>query len=375
MSNNAGLISEIDTTTAITLLYVDDEPNNLFTFRSSFRREYKVFTASSAREALDVLSNNPEIHIIVADEKMPEQTGVEFLELVANKFPDTVRILLTAYSDIKTVINAVNKGQISFYLEKPWNEQHLRVIFKSAHSIYQSKVLLKQKNYELQKANEELSRFVYSASHDLRAPLMSLLGIISIARNEEDKTQREEYWNLMESTIGRLDEFIKNIIDYYKNVRLDNQISEINFDKLFNEVIESHKFFDLTANTEFKIAVMQQERFFGDATRMRIVFNNLISNAIKFQKRNGEKHKVTITAIIEKGSGTFQVEDNGMGISTENREKVFDMFYKINPEVSGSGIGLYIVKETVSRLGGKIIVESEENKGTRFRFTLKNKNS
>ena len=262
MSNNAGLISEIDTTTAITLLYVDDEPNNLFTFRSSFRREYKVFTASSAREALDVLSNNPEIHIIVADEKMPEQTGVEFLELVANKFPDTVRILLTAYSDIKTVINAVNKGQISFYLEKPWNEQHLRVIFKSAHSIYQSKVLLKQKNYELQKANEELSRFVYSASHDLRAPLMSLLGIISIARNEEDKTQREEYWNLMESTIGRLDEFIKNIIDYYKNVRLDNQISEINFDKLFNEVIESHKFFDLTANTEFKIAVMQQERFF-----------------------------------------------------------------------------------------------------------------
>jgi response regulator RpfG family c-di-GMP phosphodiesterase len=139
----------------ITILYVDDEENNLFSFKATFRIKYKVLTAISGDEALSILEKN-RVHIIITDQRMPEMTGVQFLEKVIEKYPDPMRILLTGYADMEAVVDAVNKGKIFHYLAKPWNEEELDLTINSAYEKYLDKARLKEMNEKLEVSNDQL---------------------------------------------------------------------------------------------------------------------------------------------------------------------------------------------------------------------------
>ena len=139
----------------ITVLYVDDEENNLFSFKATFRVKYNVLTAISGDEALKILDEKS-VHIIVTDQRMPEMTGVEFLEKVIEKFPDPMRILLTGYADMGAVVEAVNKGKIFHYLAKPWNEEELDLTINRAYEKYLEKVQLQEMNEKLAGSNDQL---------------------------------------------------------------------------------------------------------------------------------------------------------------------------------------------------------------------------
>jgi len=139
----------------ITVLYVDDEENNLFSFKAVFRMKYHVLTAISGAEALKILSEKP-VQIIITDQRMPEMTGVEFLEKMLDKYPDPMRILLTGYADMNAVIDAVNKGKIFHYLNKPWNEDELDATIQSAYEKYLEKVEMKDMNEKLAVSNDQL---------------------------------------------------------------------------------------------------------------------------------------------------------------------------------------------------------------------------
>ncbi|HEV7381370.1 MAG TPA: response regulator [Dyadobacter sp.] len=128
----------------ISILYVDDEINNLNSFKAAFRRDFKVLLASSGQEGLAMLETNV-VHVIITDQRMPEMTGVDFLIEVLKKHTDPIRILLTGYTDINAVIDAVNKGHIYYYLNKPWDEQQLKIIIKNAYEIFR----LREENKEL----------------------------------------------------------------------------------------------------------------------------------------------------------------------------------------------------------------------------------
>jgi response regulator RpfG family c-di-GMP phosphodiesterase len=128
----------------ISILYVDDEVNNLNSFKAAFRRDFNVLTVTSGKEGLEVLKSN-KVHVIITDQRMPEMTGVDFLIEVLKEYTDPIRILLTGYSDISAVIDAVNKGHIYYYLNKPWDEQQLRIIIKNAYEIFS----LREKNRDL----------------------------------------------------------------------------------------------------------------------------------------------------------------------------------------------------------------------------------
>ena len=121
----------------IKILYLDDEENNLVAFKALFRREYDVFTTTSAREAVEYLNQN-EVPVILSDQKMPDISGVEFFEMILPDFPRSVRILVTGYADIEAVVNAINKGEIYRYVAKPWDEHDLRICLKNAVEKYQS---------------------------------------------------------------------------------------------------------------------------------------------------------------------------------------------------------------------------------------------
>jgi len=139
----------------ITILYVDDEENNLFSFKATFRIKYNVLTAISGDEALKILESN-RVHVIITDQRMPEMTGVEFLEKVLLKYPDPMRILLTGYADMGAVVDAVNKGKIFHYLAKPWNEEELDMTINRAYQKYFEKAELKQMNRKLETSNDQL---------------------------------------------------------------------------------------------------------------------------------------------------------------------------------------------------------------------------
>jgi response regulator RpfG family c-di-GMP phosphodiesterase len=145
----------METPDKITILYVDDEINNLNSFKAAFRRDFKVLTALSGKEGLEVLKNE-EVHVILTDQRMPEMSGVEFLIEVLKEYKEPVRILLTGYADINAVVDAVNKGHIYYYLNKPWDEQQLRIIIKNAFEIFSLRMKNKDLLQKVMDANGQL---------------------------------------------------------------------------------------------------------------------------------------------------------------------------------------------------------------------------
>jgi response regulator RpfG family c-di-GMP phosphodiesterase len=147
----------------IKILYIDDEVNNLSTFKANFRKLYTVYTAESATEGRKILEST-EIEIILTDQRMPEMTGVEFLESIVDEFPNPIRILLTGYTDMQALIDAVNKGQIYRYLNKPWNEEELKMFINQAYEVY-----------SLRKENTELTKSLLQANSQLEFMLRQKL--------------------------------------------------------------------------------------------------------------------------------------------------------------------------------------------------------
>jgi response regulator RpfG family c-di-GMP phosphodiesterase len=139
----------------VSVLYVDDEENNLISFKATFRLKYNVFIAIGGEEALEILEKNP-IHVIITDQRMPDMSGVEFLEKVLVKYTDPVRVLLTGYTDMSAIVDAVNKGKIFHYLTKPWSEEELTQTIERAYEIFQEKEKIKLLNSKLSLSNEQL---------------------------------------------------------------------------------------------------------------------------------------------------------------------------------------------------------------------------
>lgn len=140
----------------IKILYVDDEENNLFSFRAMFRLKYTVLTALGADKAVEVLAQHPDVEILITDQRMPNMTGVEFLESILDTYPDCIKILLTGYADMSAVIDAINKGKIFHYLTKPWNEEELDMVIMKAHEVYMRRQEEKEEKKFLTLSNNQL---------------------------------------------------------------------------------------------------------------------------------------------------------------------------------------------------------------------------
>jgi len=354
----------------IKVLYVDDEGNNLTAFQASFRRDYEIYTATSVPEGMSILTQH-EVHVIIADQRMPKATGVEFFKIIRKAYPDPVRILLTGFSDIDAIIDAINNGEIYRYLKKPWDELELRNCIKNAYEVYNTKRELSTKISELQKANDELNRFVYSTSHDLRSPLASIMGVLNLAKMEKSIIDPNGYMDMIETCVNRMDVFIHKIIEYYKSIRVENVNESIDFKKLLNESIELCKMQD--PKVVFDVKINQAVAFKGDEFRLSVIMNNLISNAVKYQKPDEDHPTVRMNVNVYEHQAEIDIVDNGVGILNDHLKNIFNMFFRSSNNVTGLGIGLYIVKEALTRIGGHISVESEKGIGTRFMVTIPNK--
>lgn len=139
----------------INILYLDDEKTNLFAFKAAFRRDYNIYITETTKDAIDILKKE-DIEIILTDQRMPKTTGVEFLQSIIPDYPDPIRILVTGYSDIKAVIDAINKGQIYKYVSKPWDNVHLKIVIDKAYEVYSLRKQNKELTTKLLRANQQL---------------------------------------------------------------------------------------------------------------------------------------------------------------------------------------------------------------------------
>ncbi|SMO81334.1 hybrid sensor histidine kinase/response regulator [Solitalea koreensis] len=356
----------------IKILYIDDEQNNLNSFKAVFRRDYEIYTALSAEEAVGILNEHADVHLIIADQRMPKCTGVEFFASIIKEHPDPRRILLTGYADMESLIGAINNGNIYRYITKPWNELELRNTIQNAYEAYRVNQELKEKNQELTKVNEELSRFIYSASHELRSPLLSVLGIVNLAKLENSVVDPYGYLNMIANSVHQLDGFVLKLIEYYQNTRVESIFENINFNGLIKETIDS-----LNVDTDLvkhEFCVDQEIPFFSDKFRVGLVLKNLIDNALKFRRLSEPFPVVKIKVKVDSENATVLIQDNGQGIQEEYLNKIFTMFFrtKIEHEGQGNGIGLYIVKEALNKMNGTISVQSTYNVGSSFEVIIPN---
>mgnify|MGYP003937241537 CR=1 FL=1 len=240
------------------------------------------------------------------------------------------------------------------------SQGHLEYISTIARDISKEKLA----EEELKKINFELDHFVYRASHDLRAPLTSIRGLVDISLEEKDVHKLKQYMTFVGDSAKKLDNYIINLLSISRNDRLEMDQRPIDFSLLIQETLDELRFLKNADRINITWDISCEGQFCSDLIRLKLIFKNIISNAIKYQRVMVENPFLTIniTGSSERIQAVFT--DNGIGIPEESRDKVFDMFYRGTELSDGSGLGLYIVKSVIEKLKGSIQIHSKVSEGT-----------
>ncbi len=290
---------------------------------------------------------------------------------------DKVNVLINPvpYKDsLGKVIGIVNMGiditeqkKASEILQKlniELADQYKEVEFRAAE--------LCASNKELIKANKELDRFVYSVSHDLRSPLTSVLGLISFIEEESKELDTLEQVKMIRASIHRLDRFIRNILIYSQNNRTGLDIQKIPLKTTINEIVDSVRNIKEANGISFEIDVKELHPFYTDGNRFNTVLENLVSNAIKYHTKEAAGRYLKLSGTSDREELKLKISDNGIGIEPQFQDKIFEMFYRLPGNSEGSGLGLYIVKESLEKMQGTVEIQSVKGVGTSFNIKLKN---
>ncbi len=315
--------------------------------------------------------------VILSDHSLPQFNSIDALEICRAKESHIPFILVTGAVSDEFAVSCIKRGADDYVLKS--NLSRLPSAIRNAlkhKSAEEAKQLaiksLATQNKELTKINKELDSLVYSVSHNLRAPLMSVLGLINLAKYETSLDSIHHYHEMMESSVHKLDETLKEILDYARNARQEPQIGKIDFREIINETLDKMQFMTGVDKIRIRVTVVDPLSFWSDSYRISVIISNLISNAIKYHDERKDNCYFHIAVTVEENKAFLLFEDNGIGIKAGALEKVFDMFYRATNHTEGSGLGLYIVKEAISKLKGEIHIESTENIGTTFKVEIPN---
>lgn len=228
---------------------------------------------------------------------------------------------------------------------------------------------LSSQNEKLQKTNHELDNLIYSISHDLRAPIMSVMGLVSLHKSIAKDAEAQKYIALEERSLHNLDKFIQDLLAYSRVNRMEVYIEEIDLPHLLHDIAEQYKYVT-EKKVEIRINCLLSQAFFSDKTKLQIALQNLIGNAINYADFEKEMAYCEINVTEIGANIEIEIADNGVGIDEKHGSKIFDMFYRANQKTKGSGLGLYIVKEAIEKVHGTIRFESKLGEGTRFFLNL-----
>lgn len=242
-----------------------------------------------------------------------------------------------------------------------------------AETVIEQKMLNEtvESQYKTQKElNKALDSFVYRSSHDLRSPLTSAMGLIDITKQAKTKEEIDFYLDLQLRSLKKLDTFITDILYYSQNRHKDLMLEDIAIQPLIREALLQLQHFPSFKTIQFFNEVPENETIKADTLRMRIILNNLVSNAYKYFNPKQAQSYLKIRTYKKANLIYLIFEDNGIGIPEEHLSKIYDMFFRATVKAEGSGVGLFIVKEAVEKMGGTIHCESKIGQGTTFMIAL-----
>lgn len=230
------------------------------------------------------------------------------------------------------------------------------------------------KEKDLIRSNEQMDQVMYKTTHDLKAPLLSALGLINLAERA-DGDEKREYFSLLKKSLRRLDGYIDEMNNFFRNEKLAVQREKVSMTALINEELSNLKNLYEEPQIQINIECRGQYEFYSDTMRVRTIVGNLLSNAIKYRDPQKTKPFININVSISEEFCDLSIFDNGIGIAGEYHEKIFDLFFRATDRSRGTGLGLFIVKDTIEKLKGKIEVNSILGEGTTFTIQLPNKTS
>jgi PAS domain S-box-containing protein len=225
---------------------------------------------------------------------------------------------------------------------------------------------------ELKVRNGELDNFVYKVSHDLRAPLSSILGLVNLAKLPGNTDNPMDYIDIIGSKVEHLDHFIGDVLSHSKNLKMEISTAKVDFNRIIQQTFNDLNYLEGTQDMMRSVKIEGID-FYSDPWRISEILRNLISNAIKYRRLENVVSEINIKITIDHLRAEIIFSDNGIGISDSSLSKIFEMFYRATEQSDGSGIGLYIVKNAVEKLGGQIYVASRVGQGTRFNIILPNR--
>ena len=361
------------------ILMLEDLEDDVGLIERTLRKEgmnfsYKrVDTEEEFAECLEYF--HPDV--ILSDHALPQFNSLQALKICRKRSINAPFILVTGTVSEEFAVSCLKQGADDYVLKS--NMVRLPSAIQNAlkqrnHEAKRRRAerALRKQNEELIKINKELDSFVYSVSHNLRAPLMSVLGLINLVQLENKNGDRNlnNYFQMMQHSIHKLDDTLKEILDYSRNARSVLNIAEVDISKMVLDSFERLKYMEGSEKIAKSVEVGNEVPFHTDAYRLSVIINNLVSNAIKYRDPQKQDNKIVVTGDRSDAGLLLTFYDNGIGISEEYRPKIFDMFFRATERSEGAGLGLYIVKETVEKLHGNITVESRVGEGTTFKVTL-----
>jgi signal transduction histidine kinase len=363
------------------ILMLEDQPDEAGLIERVLRKDGLSFATRRVDTRDEFVSALKEFlpDVVLSDHSLPQFNSIEALKICKKQSNHIAFILVTGAVSEEFAVSCLKQGADDYVLKS----NLVRLPSAILNSLKQKQVehkrkkaerTLRKQNDELVKINKELDSFVYSVSHNLRAPLMSVLGLLTLARSDDQKydTTVGNYFNMMEFSIHKLDNTLKEILDYSRNARSEIKKEKVIIHQLLDDGFERLKYLEGSDKIEKHISIDDQCPLYSDAYRLSVIINNLISNAIKYRDLTKEKPFINIDVKITEKSFFLLFEDNGIGISEEYVKKIFDMFFRATERSEGAGLGLYIVKETVDKLGGKVSVESVLGEGVAFKIEVPN---
>ena len=361
----------------ILLVENGDENRKLISKRFESYTHMKLMAAKDLGEARAILSNvDPDLALV--DYGMSAGSGSDLIKALRRKnYPI---IMMTNDTGEVQDLDLLETGTFDYIVKSSDTIKNLPIIaeriflkWDQANHKKKAEEKLRRQYLELRKIKKELDHFVYSTAHDLRAPLLSVLGLINLTKMESGQPKQHEYLDMMEQCVKKLDKHVIDISNYSKNNRLELNIAKVNPRMLINEVIRDHSFLGDFSKLRMDVRVQNSYPLYTDENRLKIILNNLLFNAITYHNYDQKDPFVMIYIAVGKHKCEINVTDNGRGIAPHHQVKIFEMFYRASESSEGAGLGLYIVKETVNKLKGSISVRSFLKTGTRFTVVIPNK--
>ncbi len=349
------------------VLCIDDETHNLEALERLLRKKYKTVTASSGAEGLKALEKDS-FSLIISDQKMPEMTGVEFFMQAKQKQPEAVRVLLTGYTDLESVISAINQGQIYRYITKPWEPEEFLGIVRQAIEVYEMKGTIAQQNQELQKANKQLksldkmkSDFMVLVNHELKTPLTGIFSFVQLLKEEKLSDEHKLYIEKIAKNTQRLQDLINDTLLITRLQASNENLTreEIDIHALLNQ--QWHELQSLFPKNSMNLEFQNSSTFpqYINRKYIEIVVKKLLHNCLAHGKDGS-----TIEVNLQDQVNEWHVHlknptDKKINKSVEELLSAFSTSENILNHAGGTGLGLAVIQGVLNLFGGHIEISTD----------------